>query len=50
MATLLGTLFSTGENTVAQADVQLLGKTVESLIIENSTKKNLRNLFFLRLL
>ena len=32
--TLLGTSFSINENAVAQADVQLLGKTVESLVIE----------------
>ena len=34
MATLLGTSFSTDENVVAQADVQLLEKTVESLVVE----------------
>jgi len=34
MATPLGTSFSTDENAMAQADVQLLGKTVESLVVE----------------
>ena len=34
MVTLLGTAFSTDENVVAQANVQLLGKTVESVILE----------------
>jgi len=34
MATPLGTSFYTDENTVAQADVRLLGKTVESLVVE----------------
>ena len=39
MATLLGTIFSTDENAVAQADVQLLGKTVESIIVEFNQEK-----------
>jgi len=34
METPLGNSFSTDENAVAQADVWLLGKTVESLVIE----------------
>jgi len=34
MATLLGTAFSNDENAVVQADVQLLGKTVEYLVVE----------------
>ena len=34
MATPLGNAFSTDENAVAQDDVRLLGKTVESLIVE----------------
>ena len=34
MATPLGTSFYTNENAVAQADVWLLGKTVESLAVE----------------
>jgi len=34
METPLRTTFSTDENAVAQADVQLLGKMVEFLIIE----------------
>jgi len=34
MATPLGTLFSTNENVVAQTNVQLLEKMVESLVIE----------------
>ena len=34
MATLLGRTFSTDENTVTQADVQLLEKTVKSLVIK----------------
>jgi len=33
MATLLGDSFSTDENAVAQADVRLLEKTAESLIV-----------------
>jgi len=39
MATLLGTSFSTNENTVAQVDVQLLRKMVESLVIEFDQEK-----------
>ena len=39
MATPLGTSFSTNENAVAQADVQLLGKMVESLVIEFDQEK-----------
>ena len=39
MATPLGTSFSTDENVVAQADVQLLGKMVESLVIEFDQEK-----------
>ena len=39
MATPLGTSISTDENTVAQADIQLLGKTVESLIVEFDQRK-----------
>jgi len=34
MATPLGTSFSTDKNVVAQADVRLLEKTVESLVVE----------------
>jgi len=34
MAISLGTAFSTDENAVTQADVQLLGKTVESFVVE----------------
>ena len=39
MSTLLGNFSSTDENTVVQADVQLLGKTVESLVIEFDQRK-----------
>ena len=39
MATLLGKYFSTDENVVAKADVQLLEKTVESLVIEFDQEK-----------
>jgi len=39
MATLLGTSFSTDENVVAQADVRLLRKTVESLIVKFDQEK-----------
>ena len=39
MATPLGTSFSTDENVMAQADVRLLGKTVESLVIEFDQEK-----------
>jgi len=31
---MLGTFFSTDENVVAQTDVRLLRKTVESLVVE----------------
>ena len=34
MVTPLETSFSTDKNIVAQADVRLLGKTVESLVVE----------------
>ena len=34
MATPLGTAFSIDENAMAQADVQLLGMTVESFVTE----------------
>ena len=39
MATPLGTFFSTDENVVAQVDVRLLGKTIESLVIEFDQEK-----------
>jgi len=39
MATLLGTSFSTDEKAVAQPDVQLLGKMVESLVVEFDQRK-----------
>jgi len=39
MATPLGISFSTDENTVAQADVRLLGKMVESVVIEFDQEK-----------
>jgi len=39
MATLLKTCFSTDENAVAQADVKLMGSTVESLITECDQRK-----------
>jgi len=39
MATPLGILFSTDENAVAQANVQLLRKTVKSLVIEYDQRK-----------
>jgi len=39
MATPLGNTFSTDENAMAQADVQLHRKTVESLIIEFDQEK-----------
>jgi len=39
MATPLGTYFSIDENTVAQTVVQLLGKMVESLVIESDQEK-----------
>jgi len=34
MATLLGTVFSTDENMVVQADVNFIGRTIESLVVE----------------
>ena len=39
MATLLETSFSTDENVVVQADVRLLGRTVEFLIVEFDQEK-----------
>ena len=39
MVTPLGTSFSTDENTMVQIDVQLLGKTVESFVIEFHQEK-----------
>jgi len=39
MAPPLGTSFSTDENVVMQSDVQLFGKTVESLVIEFGQEK-----------
>jgi len=39
MATPLGTYFSTDENAIVQADVKLMGSTVESLIIEFDQRK-----------
>ena len=39
MATLFGISFSTDENAVAHADVQLLDKMVESLIVEFDQEK-----------
>jgi len=39
MATLLGSVFSTNEKAVAQADLKLLGSTVESLVIEFDQEK-----------
>ena len=39
MATPLGNSFSTDENVMAQADVQLLRKTVESLVVEFDKEK-----------
>jgi len=39
MATPLGTSFSTNKNAVVQADVRLLEKTVESLIVEFDQEK-----------
>ena len=39
MATPLRTSFSTDENAAAQADVQLLGKMVESVVIEFDQEK-----------
>ena len=34
MATPLGTTFSTDEQVVAQGDVNCMGKTIESLVVE----------------
>ena len=34
MVTLLGTIFSTDEQVVAQDDVTCMGKMVESLVVE----------------
>jgi len=39
MVTPLGKSFSTNENVVAQADVRLLGKTVESFVVEFDQEK-----------
>ena len=39
MATPLGISFSTDENAVTQADVQLLGRNVESLVVEFDQEK-----------
>ena len=39
MATPLETSFSTDENVVAQTDVRLFGKTLESLIVEFDQEK-----------
>ena len=39
MVTPLEKLFSTDENAIAQADVQLLGKTVEPLVVEFDQEK-----------
>ena len=39
MATQLGTSFFTDEKAVAQADVQLLEKMVESLVVEFDQEK-----------
>ena len=39
MATLLESSFSTGENTVAQADLRLLVSMVESLVVEFDQEK-----------
>jgi len=45
MVTPLGTAFSTDENAMAQSDVQLLGNTVESLVIEFNQEKFEKFLF-----
>ena len=45
MATLLGTSFFTDENVMVQADVQILGKTVESLVVEFDQGKFKKFLF-----
>ena len=34
MVTLLGASFSIGKNAIAQSDIKLLGRTVESLVVE----------------
>jgi len=39
MTTPMETAFSIDENTVAQADVQLLERTVESLVVEFDQEK-----------
>ena len=39
MSTLLGNTFSTDEKVVAQADLKLIGSTVESLIVEFDQEK-----------
>jgi len=39
MATMLGTIFSTDEKTVVQADLKFLGSNVESFIIEFNQEK-----------
>jgi len=39
MATPLGKVFSTNEKDVAQADLKLLGSTVESLVAEFNQEK-----------
>ena len=48
MATPLGTAFSTDEKVVAQADVQLLSKIVESLVVEFDQEKFKKFLLRLR--
>jgi len=45
METPLGTSFSTDENAVAQADVQLFGKTVKSSVVECNQEKFKKFLF-----
>ena len=39
MATPLGTVFSTNEKIVAQAEVKFLGSTVKSLVVEFDQEK-----------
>jgi len=39
MTTLLGTVFSTDEKTIAQADLKLLGSTIKSILIEFNQEK-----------
>jgi len=39
MATPLGTIFSTDEKAVAQANLKLIGSTVESLVVEFDQEK-----------